>query len=278
MSAVSLPRRVGRLVVGLVVATGVLAAPTFVAPAAAQDPDVCEITCRVIAVEFGEIRVFNEGNCALMLTNVHVSVPPEISGLITTSYDVNDACQVVNAQAVLSAPTVDDQPGLQSTGLGRGAALAEAPPVPGSSTNYIHTSQTLQDVVNIDVAKLKTVTKRWWQPLAKVTWLVDNGYLDDRVRASTSVRWNHPVSVTPGYFDFGCTNTKPCFQGTSVWGSHFHTDFTWCNRSSESQEMELWTQVYTYGDGYADAIFTQDVHCRGLHHATRVWQNSDKRI
>ena len=250
------------------------------APASADVPplpDLCGPGCRRIAVDFGELQVFNEGNCSLMLVNVHVNLPVDVPA-IEALYDVNDACQVVNASARITTPDTTDQPGLQSVGLGRGLSLPESAPVPGSSTNYIHTSQTLQDVVNIDVAKLKTVTKRWWQPTFWLTWLVDNGYFDDRAKASTSVKWNHPTEVIPGYFDYGCTNTTPCFQATSVWGSHFHTDFTWCNASSESQEMELWTQVYTYGDGTADAIFTQDVHCRGLHHATKVWQNSDKRI
>jgi len=140
--------------------------------------------------------------------------------------------------------------------------------------NWIHSSQTMQDVVNIDIAKFQYHTDRVWD--GSNSWYkTGSGGSGPCVcpwwmRSSTSVTWNHPV----GYPYQSYHDTKPQTYASSLAGGNFHSDFLWCNfQAGQNYTMEN-THVSNYNGGYT-AYFYQNRACSGTHMATRKWTNTD---
>jgi hypothetical protein len=153
--------------------------------------------------------------------------------------------------------------------------------------NFHHSSHTLQDVLNIDVAKLRLVDKRFWN--GESSWYDDpwcylstpaaaNCYLYGTVSSYTGVRWNHPVSLDFPYINDYCHHDSWCYNPVFEGHGHFHTDFTWCNSSAGGQEIDMQNNNYSYADGSYMTDFWTTASCFGLHHATRVWANLNSSV
>jgi hypothetical protein len=243
------------------------------------DAQVCGLGCINYAETYGTIRVLNDGICDLLTVTVDLTIPASVYG-VDAPYDEDSTCHVIPRSTVTIASGSGDMAGgtvTESAGLSRSVTI---PPVPEpplvTHSNYVHSSQTLQDVVNIDVAKLKTVTERWWDTVG--AWMYDNGNVYDWGQASTSRSWNHPETPVPGSFDWDCTELTTCDQVHTEWAAGYHTDFVWCNASKSSQHFTLRNVVYAKKDGGYSAKYYQKVGCPGLHHATRTWQNNNSAI
>lgn len=143
--------------------------------------------------------------------------------------------------------------------------------------NFIRSPQTLQDVVNIDIAKLKWTHDRVWDdasgacPGACVTRFKNTNENNPNLawwgQCSTSVNWNH---VTGCWYTGADTNWVAGLAKSHAEG-RFHTDWTWCNGTSEWQNLALFTELKSFGDGGYNVSFTQAAPCPGTHMATSKW-------
>lgn len=128
--------------------------------------------------------------------------------------------------------------------------------------NYIHSSQTMQDVVNIDIAKFEYSHDRVWYWL----WTHFKGCCG-HIRGSTSVPWNHPNGVLFDGYDGS-------WRILWAWGfahGRFHTDFLWCNIPGQPQDFNLITVLVSLFTGSYAALFDQTKRCGGTHMSTRYW-------
>jgi len=92
------------------------------------------------------------------------------------------------------------------------------------------------------------------------------------------VTWNHPTEVDFPFIDTSCHHDNYCGDVLIEGHGHFHTDFLWCNFSTDTQEMDLYNNNYSVNDGTYWTDFTQVAPCQGLHHATRVWVDSNPSV
>jgi hypothetical protein len=134
--------------------------------------------------------------------------------------------------------------------------------------NYVHTSQTVQDVIFIDIAKLQYHTDRNWN--GTCTWWRPDWW----AQSSTSVRWNHPDGP-PWIYYAGPTACGGSWTSVGV-AANFHSDFLWCNFTAPWQRLQLAQHNYSRSDGAAGAWFWQNRACPGTHMATRLWVNIDR--
>jgi hypothetical protein len=175
-------------------------------------------------------------------------------------------------QPVQNAPStsaVESQPAIARTASGpAGTNGFEANALYG---NFVRSSQTLQDAVNIDIAKLKWTHDRVWD--GRVTRFKGTNENSPNLawwgQCSTSVSWNH---VTSCWYT-GADTTWVAFANSYAEGN-FHTDWTWCNGTSEWQNLSLYTKLWSYADGGYDVRFTQAAPCPGTHMATRKWTST----
>lgn len=139
--------------------------------------------------------------------------------------------------------------------------------------NFVRSSQTLQDAVNIDIAKLKWTHDRVWDDSRGVTRFKDTNESAPNLtwwgQCSTSVSWNH---VTSCWYT-GADITWGAFANSYAEGN-FHTDWTWCNGTSEWQDLSLYTKLWSYAGGGYDVSFTQAAPCPGTHMATSKWTST----
>lgn len=123
--------------------------------------------------------------------------------------------------------------------------------------NIIQSSQTLQDVINIDIAKFRYGHDRVWngsqtRMKASVRWAY----------GQTGVAWNHPVGA---WFDL--QETAWATEARGVAHGDFHSDFLWCN-FQPGQNFSMKSTLTSRRDGGRKVDFTQSATCSGTHMAT----------
>lgn len=138
--------------------------------------------------------------------------------------------------------------------------------------NWIHTSHTLQDVVRIDLAWLRSSFRRYWN--------CDTTYWSERFgdifawAGSGPSWWRNDPPTFPSIY-WGCFPvTFNCEFTHATVRADFHTDFAHCN--AINQDIRLETAVYTYNDGGEYVEFRKNGSCPGVYSATGTRVNTSK--
>jgi len=140
----------------------------------------------------------------------------------------------------------------EAGGIANGGATTNAQTV----GNWVHSSQTQLDVINIDIARFRYLRDRKWD--GGQTWW-GNGWL----AGNTEKAWNHPVGVQHHW------TQGPGISAATEGSGDFHSDFLWCNLQ-EGQNFRLSTTMTTFKNGDRGASFRQSQNCFGTHMATAV--------
>lgn len=251
-------------------AVTVLAAVGFlpVGPASASNSDTSSRMVRE-PITGSTVTIENEGDCNAL----RVVVTDTTRTASQVDYDVDTNCMVTGIKGTLPSPSTSAVSTIAST---TSAAAASASPsqavtvrgvtaAAATSCNYIHSSQTVQDPVNIDIAKLRLHSNRCWD--GSSTWMVSDVWAE----ASTSVSWNHVVG-TPWFprVDWGAGTTA-----TAVGSANFHSDWLWCNFTADWQVLSLTNTNVSNKDGTYTVSFSQSRACPGTHMATASKANSN---
>lgn len=229
---------------------------------------------RIVAVPNPDVvlRVFGEGDCSTLAIEGAIERTKAATGVIEVEYRVDKTCAVVDVQV----REVDQTTFRRTNGFGdRPVAITEARrAAPGSLGataitygNYVHSSQTVQDIINIDIAKLQYHTDRnwngactWWQP-------------DRWAGAYTGVWWNHPTNVwISEVLGIRCGSDWTRTGASAT----FHSDFLWCNFTASWQQMQLANWNYSNSVGGYGVYFWRNVGCPGTHAATAFWANINR--
>ena len=199
-----------------------------------------------------QLAISGEGDCDTLSVEVTYSKSPSVDASI--EYDITDDCHVSGIEGTES-PSTASAPSAQVDELGDEAA---------SSCNWIHSSQTVQDIINIDIAKHRLNSHRCWDDSS--TWMTRW-----TATSSTSVSWNHP-SGKPVELQF---DTSPAETATMRTSASFHSDWLWCNFRSDWQEIELRNTNVSYDDGTYGVTFWLSRSCPGTHMATASKSNDN---
>lgn len=148
-----------------------------------------------------QLTISGEGDCDTLSVEVTYSKSPSVD--VSIEYDITDDCHVSGIEGTES-PSTASAPSAQVDELADEAA---------SSYNWIHSSQTVQDIINIDIAKHRLNSHRCWD--ASSTWMTRW-----TAKSSTSVSWNHP-SGKPVELQF---DTSPAETATTRTSASFHND------------------------------------------------------
>ncbi|MDO4888174.1 MAG: hypothetical protein Q3979_05665 [Actinomycetaceae bacterium] len=204
------------------------------------------------------VTISGEGDCEAL------SVVVESDGDANVEYEISNACHVESVRAVdafreptgtLGDPTRPPAHTVQTSG--------RASPTSGQQCDWVHSSQTVQDVANVDIAKHRLNTYRCWDghETSMVKWTA---------RSYTGVPWNH-ASGRPDIVlfdsDWGATASAQS-------SGKFHTDWVWCNVKSRWQGIELRNTHVSYPNGGYRVTFWQNGSCPGTHIATGVKADS----
>lgn len=190
-----------------------------------------------------QLHIEGEGSCSSL--RVSTTYEQGTSNDVFVEYDITDDCRVANIR-------------WRRTYFPRAARALSA-----TNCNWIHSSQTVQDVVNIDIAKHRFHTNRCWS-------VGTSRMTDWKGESSTSVAWNH-TSGSPTVIRFDGGWSKSASAQSSA---KFHTDWTWCNFKVGWQSIELRNTHISNGDGTYSVSFWQNRSCPGTHMATASKQSS----
>ncbi len=125
--------------------------------------------------------------------------------------------------------------------------------------NVIHGSQTLQDVVNIDIGRYRYGHDRNWDTATGKTKFMSGWWMN----SATGTSWNHASTPVSDGYDSSWTSTAAYADGH---GS-FHSDFLWCN-IQPGRNYTLYTTLKSSPGGGYNAYFTQSRTCSATHMAT----------
>jgi hypothetical protein len=262
--------RLAPVAVSLVVGTSFLV--PFGAPAAAA-AGTSTSNRTIVDSRSGEtLYVTNDGNCAKVAVREQASDAKGFNDVGVThelSYGLDGACHViVLAGSSTGSPAVANavstpletvsaagNPGNQPSAAPQGVSVAADC---GYWGNVVHGSQTLQDIINIDIGKYRYGHDRNWNACSNISlfiqwWMVD----------STSVSWNHPNTPVIDSFD----STWHTYAANGYGHGSFHSDFLWCNFQA-GQNYNMYTNLVSYASGSYDAHFSQSRVCSGTHMAT----------
>lgn len=194
--------------------------------------------------------------------NLRVDVSTSGAGAMGVEYDIDARCRVIK----VTGTKTEAKSSSSETQVGGEASSTAQPPASlsgpvaaaATSCNYIHSSQTLQDVVNIDIAKLRLHSNRCWN--GSKTWMVNDVW----ARSSTSVSWNHP----DGNPWFPRVDWNQGTTATAIGSANFHSDWLWCNLTADWQVISLTNTNVSKANGSYSASFSQSRACPGTHMAT----------
>jgi hypothetical protein len=243
-------------------------------------PGTREIRSSLDGVEVS-ILTHDEGDCTKAGFTATYDIDASVDAVVELKYSVTSNCSVDYDGTEL----VSQQEFRAREGLKGPAPVTETVPMTATSSlpdgdpgemavaaacgtwvgNYIHTSQTVQDVINIDVAKYRLHTDRKWNGCGTY---IGNRFGD----GSTSMPWNHYTgdSYVSGSV---CSQASPCGSAYYRRKGNFHTDFLWCNFTS--QNFSLYNRNTTYQDGAKAGQWTQSQVCPLTHMATAIWANTN---
>jgi hypothetical protein len=177
------------------------------------------------------MTVTNDGNCASVSVKEAATSGFGFADVGVThalSYGLDGTCHVVILSSATSATTKTADGAASESSSAHGgvgptsSGNSMAVPATDCTTwgNVVHGSQTLQDVVNIDIGKYRYGHDRNWnacwnQSIFYNWWMVD----------STSTSWNHPNAPVIDSFD----STWHTYAANGYGHGSFHSDFLWCN-------------------------------------------------
>ncbi len=204
------------------------------------------------------LHVRDDGDCDNVSVEGFAEIPADDLAVLEVKYSTDEQCKVTLDSVTKTDQTNIDLRTERSEGVGT---------VYG---NYLHTFQTVQDIVNIDIAKLQFDTNRNWD--GSCSWWADTPPPAFYAAASTGVKWNHPYKPTiQDQVQRACGADWARAYGFAG----FHSDFLWCNFKSEWQTIELAQWNYTRADGTGGVNWWQNRSCPGTHMATKIWQNTN---
>lgn len=194
------------------------------------------------------------------MSSGRVSDPTE-DQISTVVVSLDENCDPSITEWKTKQPVVNDSPGstLESE-------LVTARPASVSATanngfepdtiwgNFIRSSQTLQDVFNVDIAKLKWTHDRQWNDANGLTRFKTTNENTPNLSwwgaCSTTVSWNH---VTGCWYN-GANTTWAGVASSNAQGN-FHTDWAWCNNTTQWQNLSLFTRLDSWPGGDYNAVF-----------------------
>jgi hypothetical protein len=137
----------------------------------------------------------------------------------------------------------------------------------GASANYIHTSHTVQDAPSIDLAWLRTTSRRLWG--CRSTWFSERYPRVFSWSGSGPQWWTH---LFPSYefTDWFCHPPAECGTATSAVHADFRTSWFTCSEGEGEQHVRITTWVSTYDNGDKSMWTTKNALCEGLHSATGI--------
>jgi hypothetical protein len=267
-----------RLILAVAAGTAVVAGSAASALAATATPQPPADRVVLEPTTGAHLAVSNEGNCSSI--SVEITVNGSSDDSVAVGYDIDGNCRVANVTGSL-APRDDisitdenySNESTASVGASDSTASRYSSSQPSSgnspmsvtatSCNWLHSSQTVQDVVFIDIAKSRLHSYRCWTG-SQVRYegtVTANSY--------TSVAWNHPYTPFFGSVDWNWVSTA---RATSI--HDFHTDWVWCNATSNWQSIRLTNTNNSTASGGYSATFVQDRSCPGTHMATEAKANN----
>ncbi|MDT4934563.1 MAG: hypothetical protein QOK11_2455 [Pseudonocardiales bacterium] len=262
-----------RVAVSLVVGTSFLV--PLAAPADADATSATSASKRTIVDSpSGEtLYVTNDGNCANVSVREEASSAGGFNDVGVThelSYGLDNACHVVVlfssttksiAMASTASATLETASATGGAGDQTASAASQSVAIAASCGywgNVVHGSQTLQDVINIDIGKYRYGHDRNWNACSNISKFIQWWMAD-----STSVGWNHPnTPVIDGYDSAWHT-----YAANGYGHGSFHSDFLWCNFQA-GQNYNMYTNLVSYASGSYNAHFSQSRVCSGTHMAT----------
>lgn len=142
----------------------------------------------------------------------------------------------------------------------------------GPYGNVIHSSHTLQDVVRIDIAWLRTSTDRIWN--CNATWLHEENDSSDRVKAWSGTGpswWTLKDPTRFGTVTWTCGRDLNCSNTWARVAVTFHTDFLHCN--AINQDIKITETTVSYPDGSYYVDWVKNGSCPGVFSATATKAN-----
>ena len=121
----------------------------------------------------------------------------------------------------------------------------------------IHSSQTIQDIVNLDISRFRYTHERGlYNGMTSFTgWRLKNAW-------AGNLSWNHVTGSIYGTY----TSSDTQYIASAYAHGSFHSDFLWCNLQP-GQDFILYTRLKSMPTTY-DVEFTQSRTCSGTHMAT----------
>ncbi len=137
----------------------------------------------------------------------------------------------------------------------------------GAKANYVHTSHTVQDSPGIDLAWLRTTSRRLWG--CRTTWFSERYPRVYAWSGSGPSWWTHKYPYYE-FTDWFCHPMAECESATTAVRADYETSFFTCSEGEGELNVRINTWVYTYRDGDKSVWTTKDHLCEGLHSATDV--------
>jgi hypothetical protein len=222
---------------------------------AQEDEYLSEIRKIVEPVTGAEIKVSNEGNCDKI--NVHVNI--HSSDQVVVDYVIDENCiisQITGVRNITSDPASPDEGSSISAASSIDMKTSNNLPR-GTSCNYIHSSQTVLDVVSLTIARSRLHSNRCW------TGSQTRMESDVWAESYTALSWNHSTGIT-----FPWVNRTWAATASARSQHNFHTDWAWCNASGSWQTIKLTNTNISYANGSYGVTFAQDRSCPGTHMST----------
>ncbi len=225
------------------------------------------------------IAVRGDGNCND--SRVYVGIPGNDGDVLGAeiTYTVDEKCNVT----VLKTETPSARELAQRVGAAKegetlpmtkqpAEAVSLLSPQSTDSTsstatvwgNYIHSSGTLQDIVFVDISRVRYHTDRKWD--GSTSWW--GAAWAGQCNAGANTPWNHLVSCVAWDLSDHAPTVETAAQG------EFHSDWLWCNLQA-GQNFAMINDHQSAWQGSFAAFFFQTKTCSGTHMTTQSWTSTN---
>lgn len=218
------------------------------------------------------VEVFGT-NCEDQVIHITLaSADPRVAKYVETQ--TSDDCVVtVGSVESLTVAQVRERLGLSGT-TSEGSETADGQDAEGDTvpvyTNYHHSSHTIHDPVNIDLAWHRIDNKRYWTDDG--VWFADSPnwpeYISD-AGTGTGPDWWHLTGQGITETSSHCNSSQNC-PGARVAGyASFRTTWAWCR--PHQRNMTIYSTNWSLAGG-GHYVETRRVgNCPGLHSSTAEW-------
>lgn len=237
--------------------------------------ETCEALLDLVPFEelFHDSVTIAGPTCATKVVDVFLVLPFGVRGKsVDIAASNDDTCELAVGPIVTEqgAEAFD-----QTTDLEVDPLVPELDDITGSGScssaraNYIHTSHTLQDPPNIDLAWKRTTSRRLWG--------CDSGWFSERPYRVTSwtgsgPSWWHNRRPKYVHVSWGCHPPNRCNRALAKSYGKLWTDVDHC----EDITFKLTTEVRTFSDGHKTVRFRQHGWCAGISGSTDVKVNAER--